>query len=187
MLPNHHITKPVLIGEIQDDGQFDDGLEDQRAWFVGDAWSDYLPESKEPDRPIGGRRCPAATSTRQRASAAARATERLPIATGRPSPPLAQDRSRGLATTSVPPVHQSQMTMLLRLISIVQGDRPARQGAQKSLVKSLVAQIAIVGALFLAFDHVAAGHPGDRRPPAMPATRRNSASCWIELFAARSL
>jgi urea transport system substrate-binding protein len=22
MLPNHHITKPVLIGEIQDDGQF---------------------------------------------------------------------------------------------------------------------------------------------------------------------
>jgi hypothetical protein len=23
MLPNHHITKPVLIGEIQDDGQFE--------------------------------------------------------------------------------------------------------------------------------------------------------------------
>jgi hypothetical protein len=23
MLPNHHITKPVLIGEIQGDGQFD--------------------------------------------------------------------------------------------------------------------------------------------------------------------
>ena len=23
MLPNHHITKPVLIGEIRDDGQFD--------------------------------------------------------------------------------------------------------------------------------------------------------------------
>jgi urea transport system substrate-binding protein len=23
MLPNHHLTKPVLIGEIQDDGQFD--------------------------------------------------------------------------------------------------------------------------------------------------------------------
>ena len=22
MMPNHHITKPVLIGEIQDDGQF---------------------------------------------------------------------------------------------------------------------------------------------------------------------
>ena len=23
MMPNHHITKPVLIGEIQADGQFD--------------------------------------------------------------------------------------------------------------------------------------------------------------------
>ena len=23
MLPNHHITKPVLIGEIKDDGQFE--------------------------------------------------------------------------------------------------------------------------------------------------------------------
>ncbi|MCV0398068.1 MAG: urea ABC transporter substrate-binding protein [Rhizobiaceae bacterium] len=45
MLPNHHITKPVLIGEIQADGQFDvvwetDGL------VEGDAWSDFLPESK---------------------------------------------------------------------------------------------------------------------------------------------
>ncbi len=46
MMPNHHITKPVLIGEIQDDGQFDivyetPGLE------VGDAWSDFLPDSKD--------------------------------------------------------------------------------------------------------------------------------------------
>ena len=46
MLPNHHITKPVLIGEIQDDGQFDivwetDGL------VPGDAWSDFLPGSKD--------------------------------------------------------------------------------------------------------------------------------------------
>ena len=45
MLPNHHITKPVLIGEIQADGQFEvvsqtDGL------VPGDAWSDFLPESK---------------------------------------------------------------------------------------------------------------------------------------------
>ncbi len=23
MMPNHHITKPVLIGEVQDNGQFD--------------------------------------------------------------------------------------------------------------------------------------------------------------------
>lgn len=46
MLPNHHITKPVLIGEIQDNGQFEvvwktEGLVD------GDAWSDYLPGSKD--------------------------------------------------------------------------------------------------------------------------------------------
>ena len=45
MLPNHHITKPVLVGEIQDDGQFDvvwktDDL------VPGDAWTDFLPESK---------------------------------------------------------------------------------------------------------------------------------------------
>lgn len=45
MMPNHHITKPVLVGEIQEDGQFEtvwqtDGL------VVGDAWSDYLPDSK---------------------------------------------------------------------------------------------------------------------------------------------
>jgi len=44
MMPNHHITKPVLVGEIQDDGQFEtvwetDGL------VVGDEWSDYLPDS----------------------------------------------------------------------------------------------------------------------------------------------
>jgi urea transport system substrate-binding protein len=46
MMPNHHITKPVLIGEIQDDGQFEvvwstDGL------VVGDEWSDYLDDSKD--------------------------------------------------------------------------------------------------------------------------------------------
>ncbi|HSX50292.1 MAG TPA: urea ABC transporter substrate-binding protein [Cellvibrio sp.] len=46
MLPNHHITKPVLIGEIQEDGQFltvsqTDGL------VPGDAWSDYLEGSKD--------------------------------------------------------------------------------------------------------------------------------------------
>lgn len=46
MLPNHHITKPVLIGEIQEDGQFltvsqTDGL------VPGDAWSDFLDGSKD--------------------------------------------------------------------------------------------------------------------------------------------
>ncbi len=44
MNTNHHLTKPVLIGEIQADGQFDivwstDG------GVIGDAWTDYLPES----------------------------------------------------------------------------------------------------------------------------------------------
>ena len=46
MMPNHHITKPVLIGEIQDDGQFE--IVDQtKGTVVGDAWSDYLPGSKD--------------------------------------------------------------------------------------------------------------------------------------------
>ena len=46
MLPNHHITKPVLIGEIKGDGQFDvvwktGGL------VPGDAWSKELEGSKD--------------------------------------------------------------------------------------------------------------------------------------------
>ena len=46
MLPNHHITKPVLIGEIQADGQFE--VVSQTDDLVpGDAWSDYLPDSKK--------------------------------------------------------------------------------------------------------------------------------------------
>ena len=44
MMPNHHITKPVLIGEIQDDGQFDVVWE-TAGLVPGDAWSDFLPES----------------------------------------------------------------------------------------------------------------------------------------------
>ncbi len=44
MNTNHHLSKPVLIGEIQDDGQF------EIVWQTdgevkGDAWTDYLPES----------------------------------------------------------------------------------------------------------------------------------------------
>ncbi|MBA2490448.1 MAG: urea ABC transporter substrate-binding protein [Gammaproteobacteria bacterium] len=45
MLPNHHITKPVLIGEIQDDGQFVT-VWDAGGEVIGDAWSNYLPGSK---------------------------------------------------------------------------------------------------------------------------------------------
>jgi urea transport system substrate-binding protein len=45
MLPNHYLTKPVLIGEIQSDGQF------QVVWKTkklvpGDAWSNYLSSDK---------------------------------------------------------------------------------------------------------------------------------------------
>ena len=43
MLPNHHLTKPVLIGEIRDDGQFD--IISQTEPVAGDAWTDFLPES----------------------------------------------------------------------------------------------------------------------------------------------
>lgn len=45
MNKNHHLTKPVLIGEIQDDGQFE--VVWQTAGVVGDAWSDFLPGSKD--------------------------------------------------------------------------------------------------------------------------------------------
>lgn len=43
---NHHITKPVLIGEIRDDGQFDVVWETP-GLVLGDEWSDFLPESKD--------------------------------------------------------------------------------------------------------------------------------------------
>ena len=43
MLPNHHLTKPVLIGEIQADGQFD--IISKTEPVPGDAWTDFLPES----------------------------------------------------------------------------------------------------------------------------------------------
>ena len=41
---NHHLSKPVLIGEVQDDGQFEVVWETDGP-VVGDAWSDYIPES----------------------------------------------------------------------------------------------------------------------------------------------
>ena len=46
MMPNHHITKPVFIGEIQDDGQFEI-VDSTSGTVVGDAWSDYLPGSRD--------------------------------------------------------------------------------------------------------------------------------------------
>jgi urea transport system substrate-binding protein len=44
MLANHHITKPVLIGEIQADGQFDVVWETDDL-VEGEAWSQFIPES----------------------------------------------------------------------------------------------------------------------------------------------
>ena len=46
MMPNHHITKPVLIGEIQADGQFSI-VSQTPGLVVGDEWSDYLDGSKD--------------------------------------------------------------------------------------------------------------------------------------------
>jgi urea transport system substrate-binding protein len=46
MMPNHHLTKPVFIGEIQADGQFDVVWQTPDT-VVGDAWSDFLPGSRD--------------------------------------------------------------------------------------------------------------------------------------------
>jgi urea transport system substrate-binding protein len=50
LLSNHHITKPVFIGEIKADGQFNVVWKSTAPALVpGDAWSDYLPASKDLD------------------------------------------------------------------------------------------------------------------------------------------
>jgi len=46
MLPNHHLTKPVFIGEIREDGQLD-VVWQTKGEVAGDAWSDFLPGSKD--------------------------------------------------------------------------------------------------------------------------------------------
>src|SRR5919205_3596772 len=46
MLPNHHITKPVYIGEVRADGQFN-VVWKTNGTVPGDAWSDFLPGSKD--------------------------------------------------------------------------------------------------------------------------------------------
>jgi len=45
MLPNHHITKPVFIGEVRGDGQFKEVF--KTPLVAGEAWSKYLPDSKD--------------------------------------------------------------------------------------------------------------------------------------------
>ena len=46
MNENHHLSKPVLIGEIQDNGQFE-VVWQTKGTVIGDAWSDFLPGSKD--------------------------------------------------------------------------------------------------------------------------------------------
>ncbi|MFT8242639.1 urea ABC transporter substrate-binding protein [Roseomonas sp. BN140053] len=45
MMPNHHITKPVLIGEIQNNGQFN--IVSQTPTIVAQEWSPYLEGSRD--------------------------------------------------------------------------------------------------------------------------------------------
>src|ERR1700736_5721335 len=46
LLPNHHISKPVFIGEIKGNGQFDVVFKTP-GLVAGDAWSKELPDSKD--------------------------------------------------------------------------------------------------------------------------------------------
>jgi len=46
LLSNHHITKPVYIGEIKEDGQFETVWQ-TKGEVAGDAWSDFLDGSKD--------------------------------------------------------------------------------------------------------------------------------------------
>jgi urea transport system substrate-binding protein len=46
VLPNHHLTKPVYIGEVRADGQFD-VVWKTATTVPGDAWSDFLPGSRD--------------------------------------------------------------------------------------------------------------------------------------------
>ena len=46
MMPNHHITKPVLIGEIQGDGQFNT-VSQTPGLVVAQEWSPYVADTKD--------------------------------------------------------------------------------------------------------------------------------------------
>ncbi|HTW28624.1 MAG TPA: urea ABC transporter substrate-binding protein [Acetobacteraceae bacterium] len=46
LMPNHHITKPVLIGEIQDNGQFN-VVSRTPGLVVAQEWSPYVAETKD--------------------------------------------------------------------------------------------------------------------------------------------
>ena len=46
MMPNHHITKPVLIGEVKGDGQFN-VVWQTSGTVVANEWSPYLEGSRD--------------------------------------------------------------------------------------------------------------------------------------------
>jgi urea transport system substrate-binding protein len=46
MMPNHHITKPVYIGEVKADGQFN-VVWNTPGTLVANEWSPYLEGSKD--------------------------------------------------------------------------------------------------------------------------------------------
>ncbi len=56
MLPNHHITKPVLIGEIKADGQMETVWK-TKDLVAGDAWSKHLDGSKDLEADWVGKKC----------------------------------------------------------------------------------------------------------------------------------
>jgi urea transport system substrate-binding protein len=56
MLPNHHITKPVLIGEIKADGQMETVWK-TKDLVPGDAWTDHLEGSKDLEADWVGKKC----------------------------------------------------------------------------------------------------------------------------------
>src|SRR6201990_2003898 len=56
VLPNHHITKPVFIGEIRADGQFDVVWKTETL-APGDAWSKELPDSRDLIGDWVGKKC----------------------------------------------------------------------------------------------------------------------------------
>jgi urea transport system substrate-binding protein len=56
MLPNHHITKPVFIGEVRADGQFDVVWKTPNL-VPGDAWSKHLDGSKDLVGDWVGKKC----------------------------------------------------------------------------------------------------------------------------------
>jgi urea transport system substrate-binding protein len=56
VLANHHITEPVMIGEIRAGGQFN-GMWQTEGLVPGDAWSHYFEGSKDFEAGWVGKKC----------------------------------------------------------------------------------------------------------------------------------